>query len=111
MIWDSETGFGGNGTGELSLGSGCCVIDGPFANRILHYFGADEIVHCLSRGFAVGPETDAYVRNEIGFEAIGAILSIPAYEVFNSAFEKGAYHAIPNFVGGDFHKFTASAGM
>ncbi|KAK0664413.1 hypothetical protein DIS24_g487 [Lasiodiplodia hormozganensis] len=46
-IWDTDTGFGGNGTGTDS-----CVQDGPFANLTLHFVknaGLDD--YCLSRDF------------------------------------------------------------
>lgn len=45
VIFDPETGFGGNGTGE-----GGCVVDGPFANltlRIKEDLSASE--YCLTR--------------------------------------------------------------
>jgi hypothetical protein len=45
VIFDPETGFGGNGTGD-----GGCVVDGPFANltlRIKEDLSASE--YCLTR--------------------------------------------------------------
>lgn len=47
-IFDSETGFGGNGVEE----AGWCVQDGPFANMIVHLGPYYEITDtCLKRQF------------------------------------------------------------
>lgn len=37
-IWDSEDGFGSDGTGDLSVGEGRFVIDGHFTNMKLFYY-------------------------------------------------------------------------
>lgn len=47
VIFDPETGFGGNGTGKAH-----CVVDGPFANLTLHVQkDLSDSDYCLTRNF------------------------------------------------------------
>ncbi|KAF4545856.1 Amino acid transporter [Lasiodiplodia theobromae] len=47
IVWDVDTGFGGNGVGDDG-----CVVDGPFANHTLNISPAtNNTPYCLSRDF------------------------------------------------------------
>ncbi|KAM0144229.1 hypothetical protein ACHAO1_000512 [Botrytis cinerea] len=109
-IWDSEDGFGGDGTGDLSVGEGRCVIDGPFANMTLFYYEDIEQEHCLSRGFRHGSEKDQFVTSRLHPSSLQKAFNFPDYRGFNLALEDGAHRAIPAFLQGEFGSFTSPNG-
>ncbi|KAF4637011.1 hypothetical protein G7Y89_g1074 [Cudoniella acicularis] len=109
-VWDSENGFGGDGnsTGEIVLGHGRCVVDGPFAGQTALFYGTRYDPHCLSRGFGDGIN-DKGVFSGAGVrpEVVEKIMRQPDYEKFFLAVENGPHSTIPNGVRGDFFSFTA----
>jgi len=115
-IWDSVTGFGGNGdpTGEEVLYDGRCVVDGPFANTTLywqskgneHGFDLNHSPHCLSRGFLSGEKKEEY-QNRVTTAAIDKVLAQPYYLEFLVDLEDQTHNAIPQFIKGDFYTQTA----
>lgn len=113
-VWDSETGFGGNGnvTGEVTVGHGRCVIDGPFAHLTTLFFSnTDGESHCLSRGFLSGEALDSKCASRIAPEAVKKVLNASTYESFNRELESGPHLAIPYGVRGHFLRFSAPYGM
>ncbi|PWY74371.1 Di-copper centre-containing protein [Aspergillus heteromorphus CBS 117.55] len=109
-VWDPETGFGGDGdmAGEITIGEGRCVTDGPFAGHINMFYGPKDHPHCLSRGFTDGEGHYGTIPGEsVHPERIEDILSQEDYESFFFALEKGPHDTIPNGVRGDFFSFTA----
>lgn len=111
-VWDSETGFGGNGNenADISVGQGRCVTDGPFANLSVIYFSAERAPHCLSRGFAEGEILERRFGARVHPEALEAILREPNYNTFNLRLEAGPHDAVPRGVNGDFSRETAPNG-
>ncbi|KAL1311897.1 hypothetical protein AAFC00_001969 [Neodothiora populina] len=108
-VLDVSTGFGGDGdpNGAKTVGSGRCVIDGPFANLRPLYYNMNDNPHCLSRGFWDGQELGRLPGSDVSPRAIEAILSQADYESFFLALEHGPHNVIPNSIRGDFLKFTA----
>jgi len=106
-VWDTETGFGGNGHGEIAVGDGRCLTDGPFANFQALYFGAKNQTHCLSRGFRSGADLDVECGQKIRPDALEKVLRLPDYDALNIGIEHGPHDAIPHGVRGDFIKVTA----
>ncbi|KAF7864306.1 uncharacterized protein EAF02_010274 [Botrytis sinoallii] len=106
-IWDNEDGFGGDGTGDLSVGEGRCVTDGPFANMTLFYYEDSEQEHCLSRGFRHGSEKNQFVTSRLHPSSLQKAFNSPDYRGFNLALEDGAHRAIPAFLQGEFGSFTS----
>ncbi|KAM0268960.1 hypothetical protein ACHAPA_004560 [Fusarium lateritium] len=117
-VFDSNGGFGGNGSSASSaqpeLFGGYCVMDGPFANATRHWQSKSnghgfEILrnpHCLSRGFQSG-EKKLKLEDRVTIAAINSVLTIPAYEEFVDALEVQAHNSTPQFVQGDFYGLTA----
>jgi tyrosinase len=112
-IWDSNTGFGGNGDGgsRKSVGHGHCVTDGPFANQTVLYFGAENKAHCLSRGFVHEDQLKDVFGSKVRPEALEAVLLHDEYKQFNLKLEEGPHNAIPRAIRGDFLRVTAPNGM
>lgn len=109
-VW-GPTAFGSSGedgAGEKIL-HGHCVTDGPFANLQVGYLKSQWHPHCLTRGFASGPEL-ANLSSWIRPSAIEGLLADDDYETFNLGLERAAHLAIPRSVRGDFLLFTAPAG-
>jgi tyrosinase len=75
-IWDSTTGFGGDGdkNAERSVGHGHCITDGPFANQTALFFGVENRSHCLSRGFVHGKHLQTIFGSKVKPEALEAVL-------------------------------------
>jgi tyrosinase len=111
-VWDSETGFGGNGNSsdEKSVAYGSCVTDGPFARLIALIWGVEDQPHCLSRGFAKHEKVKKFGLR-VQPEALKKVLKEPNYDSFNLGLEYGPHNAIPLTVRGDFYKVTAPYGM
>ena len=110
-VWHSDDGFGGDGnvTGEVTVGHGRCVIDGPFANLEVQYYNEDHQPHCLSRGF-LNSTSMAISSSLIRPAAVEVVLNESNYSTFLLRFEDGPHSAIPVSVKGDFSKFTAPNG-
>ena len=111
-IWDSATGFGGDGDPALNLtvGGGRCVTTGPFSGLRPIKYNHTYVQHCLSRGF----------QNEIGPgilsgepfkpEAIGRIARISTYEQFVKSVERDLHAPIHLSVRGDLFAMTGANG-
>lgn len=110
-IWDSNTGFGGNGNSsdEKSVAYGYCVTDGPFARLKALIWGVENKQHCLSRGFAK-PEKVKKLGLRVSPEALEKMLDETDYDSFNIGLELGPHNAIPNTIRGDFYRVTAPYG-
>ncbi|KAJ8064632.1 hypothetical protein OCU04_006958 [Sclerotinia nivalis] len=106
-VWDGEDGFGGDGTGDIGVGEGRCVADGPFANMTLFYYEDSEQQHCLSRGFRHGLEKDKFVTSRLSPASLQETFDSSDYRSFNLALEDGAHRAIPAFLQGEFGSFTS----
>jgi len=106
-IWASENGFGGDGKGDLSVGEGRCVTDGPFANMTIFYYEYGEQEHCLSRGFRSGVDKDRFVTSRLHPDLLQETFDHADYRTFNLALEDGAHRAIPAFIQGEFGSFTS----
>jgi len=111
-IWDSESGFGGDGDaeGQITVGDGRCVTDGPFSDFKPIYFNHSYIPHCLSRGFRDGDTVGRLSGFNALPEAIGILLLRPTYDQFIEMVEHSVHDMVHNSVGGDFMAFTASNG-
>ena len=111
-IWDKTLGFGGNGTGDPSVGDGRCVVDGPFANLHGLFYGSDDNrPHCLSRAFRTGKDLANTTSSKINPDAVEKIMKMNNYEDFNLKLEEGPHNAIPRGIRGDFIRFSAPYGM
>jgi tyrosinase len=112
-IWDSFTGFGGDGdkNAERSVGHGHCITDGPFANQTVLFFGVENRSHCLSRGFIHGKHLQTIFGSKVKPEALEAVLLEEDYESFNLQLEEGPHNAIPRAIRGDFLRVTAPNGL
>ena len=110
-VWDSETGFGGDGGVDAprSVGEGRCVTDGPFAGLNALYSNLRYRPHCFSRGF---PSERELARWTQAFrpEAVKQVMAIQEYESFYLQLENGPHLAIPYSIRGDFYRFTAPYG-
>lgn len=107
-VFSNSTGFGGNGNPNApkSVAYGHCVTDGPFSDLALPFFGPDDYLHCLSRGFNDG-QVDGKLRGDrIQPAKIEEMLRQPNFESFFSKLEHG-HGQIPNGIRGDFYRFTA----
>lgn len=111
-VWDSETGFGGNGnfSADASIVHGHCVTDGPFAGLQVLYTDATFRPHCLSRGFE-SSETLEQLALNITPTALEHLLDQSDYGVLNLGLEDGAHISVPRSVRGDFSLFTAPYGI
>lgn len=111
-VWDSDTGFGGNGNSsdEKSVAHGSCVTDGPFARLVALFWGVEDKPHCLSRGFAKHEKVKKFGL-KVKPEALQKLLEEPDYDSFNLGLENGPHDTIPSIVRGDFYKVTAPNGM
>ena len=111
-VWDSETGFGGNGnkSDPRSIFNGYCVADGPFAGLELRYLDKKYHPHCLAHGFEA-PEVLARLGPKVGPTAVEELLHLSDYESFNLHLERGSHSGIPLSIRGDFTLFTAPNGV
>ena len=108
-IWDTETGFGGNG--NVNLGSPVfdahCVTEGPFALLDVPYFEDIYKPHCLLRGF---DKNLAKFRQDLHPDALDKLLLLDDYNTLNLGLENGPHVAIPKSINGDFSLHTAPFG-
>ncbi|KJX99738.1 tyrosinase tyrosinase: common central domain protein [Zymoseptoria brevis] len=109
-IWDAESGFGGNGdpTGQVTVGNGTCVEDGPFANLRPIRYNNTYVAHCLSRGFADKPTLDRLLGKRFNPRSIGRIMRVDDYKDFNWEAEFHLHNGMHPAIGGDFLAMTAA---
>ena len=108
-IWDSGTGFGGNGNTSQgpAVFKAYCVTEGPFAHLQVPYFETIHQPHCLLRGF---DENLTGFRNALRPESLQKLLLSDDYESLNLGLENGPHIAIPKSINGDFSLHTAPFG-
>lgn len=111
-IWDSRTGFGGNGNTTIgkSVGDGSCVTDGPFSMLRPVYYNQSYNPHCLSRGFGRGNDSEKILSHHFDPIAIESLLSQETYGGFLVQLEAKIHDSIHRLVGGDFRAWTAPNG-
>ena len=111
-VWDSETGFGGNGNRSVGhpVFDAYCVTDGPFARLEVPYFEHVYRPHCLLRGFET-EETLSKLRVDLEPRALGRLLHSVDYSSLNLDLEHGPHVAIPRSINGDFSLHTAPFGI
>ena len=111
-IWDSATGFGGDGDPGLNLtvGGGRCVTTGPFSGLRPIKYNHTYVRHCLSRGFQdeIGP--GILSGEPFKPEAIGRIVRIPSYKQFVKSIERDLHAPIHLSVRGDLFAMTGANG-
>ena len=112
-IWDSETGFGGDGNpnGEIIVGNGRCVIDGPFTELRPIMYNHTYVTHCLARGFRDVDQVGKPLGQSFAPESIGEIMRMPTYQTFTSAIERNLHNTMHMTVSGDFLALTAANGQ
>jgi len=106
-IWDNKHGFGGNGdqSGELTVGEGRCITDGPFASLQANFFGENYEPHCLSRGFLNGAKLEE-LCDLVRPDVVEDIMQNKDFSTFSAALEKNAHHFVSGSIRGDFAKYT-----
>jgi tyrosinase len=113
-IWDSETGFGGDGDplGEKTVGEGRCVTDGPFTGLRPIIYNHTYTSHCVSRGFRDQTLniTGRLPGGPYNPESIGKILRKQTYKEFVKAVENKLHNTLHQAVNGDFKAMTAANG-
>lgn len=120
MVWDPETGFGGDGMGESvtidGMFLGRCVMEGPFKDLRPQYFAARYRPHCLARAFTDGqlPEDGAVVGLLEGHNYRPAIMrhlrEAPNYDAFRQLMEDTPHLAIPTSINGDMRAISSPNG-
>ena len=112
-VFSSTSGFGGDGdpTGEITVGGGRCVIDGPFAGLEALRYDADFLPHCLSRGFLHGELLRRLCGDDIHPAKVRDVLAMGDFESFMHHLEEGPHIAISTGIRGDWLKFTVPYGM
>jgi tyrosinase len=111
-VFDPIHGFGGDGnaTGEVTVGDGRCITDGPFAGLEALRFDADYQPHCLSRGFLKGKVLLKMCGEDIRPEVVNSILEQKTFETFMHELEEGPHIGISTGIRGDWVKFTVPYG-
>lgn len=111
-IWSPDTGFGGDGSPDLpeGVGSGRCVIDGPFANTTLLYWEGKELPHCLSRAFHHFETGESGSLSGTWFspENLGELKRAKSYADFEEKIEGMVHNALHWGIRGDFSTMTAA---
>ena len=120
-VFDTTTGFGGNGNvSDLAInlsfrvpGFGVverhafCVDDGPFANLQSRYNRSEEGLHCLARNFANDTGIGHFDGKLLSRDNVNEMLTIDDYFAFLIAVEDGPHDTIPVGMGGDFESMVA----
>lgn len=108
-LFDSLTGFGGNGdpSAKESVGHGHCVTDGPFAGLRILYFDRDEQPHCLSRAIRTG-ETLEFAMSKVSPRAIEVALQREDYYNFTYWLEMDTHKMLPYVMRGEFAQTSAN---
>ncbi|KAK3935487.1 hypothetical protein QBC46DRAFT_397384 [Diplogelasinospora grovesii] len=113
-IWDAESGFGGDGNaaGNVTVGGGRCVTDGPFTGLRPIIYNHTYTTHCLSRGFRFNEPIHTTKGKVPGWayspEAIGEILRRESYKEFVKGVENQLHNTMHQAVNGDFKAMTAA---
>ncbi|MCJ1357635.1 MAG: hypothetical protein MMC33_007631 [Icmadophila ericetorum] len=109
-IWNSETGFGGDGNlnSPLTVGGGRCVTDGPFSELRPIIYNHTFTEHCLSRGFRDGNTSSRLTGAPYSPESIGQILREPTYKEFVRKVEYYLHNTMHQSIAGDFLAMTAA---
>jgi tyrosinase len=114
-VWNATDGFGGDGDryGDITLGNGRCVTDGPFKNINHIYFDRRILPHCLSRGFTHYETQDLGAISGFWFspESMGRLKRTQDYDIFRDMMEKTSHNALHWGINGDFGTFSAANGM
>ena len=111
-VWDSETGFGGDGdaSGEMTVGNGRCVASGPFAGHEVSFYDDKYQPHCLSRGFQSATELSD-LGKLIEPKIVERMLRAPDFNTFALELEARGHRFMSESIRGDFSKFTGPNGM
>lgn len=114
-MWDSSTGFGGNGNPDKQQMIGRwnydCVIDGPFRDLRPAYFKGEYLPHCLTRTFNDGTEeVGRMFGDSYSPDTIAEIHSLSSYDEFRINLEKKPHGAIHSSIGGDMSPATSPNG-
>lgn len=111
-IWDSSTGFGGDGDldSPVTVGEGRCVTDGPFSELRPIIYNHTYTRHCLSRGFRDGKAVGRLPGRPYSPESIGSILREPTYKEFVRRVENYLHNTMHQAIAGDFLAMTAANG-
>ncbi|KZZ99247.1 putative domain, di-copper centre [Beauveria brongniartii RCEF 3172] len=105
-IWDPDTGFGGSGdpAGELTVGWGSCVPNGPFRDYKVLFYDFVLKLHCLSRGFGrCFGRNGTWSGEPFKPSVIQQVMEQETFANFSAALETGPHDAVPNNVCGDFY--------
>ncbi|KAF5632290.1 Tyrosinase [Fusarium tjaetaba] len=113
-IWDSKTGFGGNGspnkTESIYDGRAVqkCLGDGPFKDLFPAHLATNYDPHCLARNWNDGTEN---VRNMLSEnyhkEAVAKVQAVKDYDQYRQELEAGPHGAIHSAIGGDMVSNTS----
>lgn len=111
-IWDSKTGFGGDGdpNGLETVGGGRCVVDGPFSRLKPIVYNHTFTRHCLSRGFRDGDTMGHIPGARYSPESVGNILRKETYKDFVKDLELDLHNTLHISINGDFKAMTAANG-
>jgi tyrosinase len=111
-IWDSSTGFGGDGdpNSPVTVGGGRCVTDGPFSELRPIIYNHTFTQHCLSRGFRDGETVGHLTGAPYSPESIGRILRESTYKEFVRNVEIYLHNTMHSSIAGDFKAMTAANG-
>ncbi|KAK5991853.1 Tyrosinase ustQ [Cladobotryum mycophilum] len=109
-IWDSTTGFGGDGdpNSPETVGEGRCVTDGPFSDLRPIIYNHTLVTHCLSRGFRDGDINGRLSGTKFRPENIGDILRQQNYPDFLLRLERDLHNTLHTSINGDFKAMTAA---
>lgn len=118
-IWDTISGFGGNGEWNEAQ-SQQCVRNGPFANTIRAWTVSNATgkvkyePHCMSRIFRdAADEKHLYewLHDLVSPEKVEETLRKPDYGSFFLWFQLHTHNAIPFFIRGEWASFQVPNGM
>jgi tyrosinase len=113
-IWDSESGFGGDGnvTGLFIINEGRCLVNGPFMDMRPLYDNFTANPHCISRGFknVETGEAGLLSGHQLRPEAMEEILGQEDFEKFHDRVEQNVHDALHNGINGDFGSLTSGNG-
>lgn len=114
-IWDTITGFGGNGDPAINplteSSSKKCLVDGPLKGLQPAYTMTGYAPHCLARNWNSGAEypgnmfSDSYTK-----KAVEEINALDNYPDFRYELEGGPHGAIHSAIGGDMSPATSPNG-
>jgi tyrosinase len=114
-VWDTETGFGGNGDPAIDPITGNskekCVVDGPLKDLELAYTMNGYEPHCLTRNWNSGVAFPGNMLAEhYTKEVIDNTTTLNTYPEFRYQLEGEPHGAIHSAVGGDMSPATSPNG-